>query len=118
VTAVDPDFDIIDMPFDDYVIKPVSRDNLFGTIDRLLTCSEYEETLRKFYSLTAKQAALRANKPDVELEASDEFAELQTRIDELRDRLADTVSSFDDEDFAAIFRDLGGRSVHAGTVDE
>ena len=28
VTAVDPDFDIVEMPFDDYLTKPVMRDDV------------------------------------------------------------------------------------------
>ncbi len=32
VTAVKPDFDIIDMGFDDYLVKPVSKDDLFTTV--------------------------------------------------------------------------------------
>ncbi|MFT4922420.1 MAG: DNA-binding response OmpR family regulator, partial [Haloarculaceae archaeon] len=79
VTAVDPDFDIIEMPFDDYVIKPVSREDLFDTIDRLLDCSEYEEKLREYYALSAKHATLLDNKPDSELANSDDFSALEDR---------------------------------------
>ena len=107
VTAVDPDFDIIDMPFDDYVIKPVSRDDLFSTIERLLTTSEYESKLRQYYALTAKHATLMANKPESELAESEEFSELEDRMDDLRDQLDETVSGFDDDDFVAAFRDIG-----------
>jgi DNA-binding response OmpR family regulator len=106
VTAVDPDFDIIDMPFDDYVIKPVSRDDLFETINRLLTCSEYEEHLRRYYALTAKHATLIANKPESELAESDEFQTLEDEIDELKEELDQTVATFDEDDFVAAFRDL------------
>ncbi len=116
VTAVDPDFDIINMPFDDYVIKPVSRDDLFETIDRLLTCSEYEQRLRDFYALTAKHATLRANKPDPELAESEQFSALEERLEDLREGLDETVAGFDDEDFAAVFRDLGSQT--AGAVEE
>jgi len=107
VTAVDPDFDIIEMPFDDYVIKPVSRDDLFQTIERLLTSSEYESKLRKYYSLTAKHATLMSNKPESELAESEEFAELEDKMASLRDDLDETVSGFDDDDFVAVFRDIG-----------
>jgi DNA-binding response OmpR family regulator len=106
VTAVDPDFDIIDMPFDDYVIKPVSRDDLFKTIDKLLTATEYESQLRTYYSLTAKHATLLANKPESELEESEEFTELEERMEDVRNGLDRTISEFDDDDFEAAFRDL------------
>ena len=113
VTAVDPDFDIIEMPFDDYVIKPVSREDLFNTIERLLTCSEYADRLQEYYSLTAKHAALSANKPAAELAESDQFQRLEERLDEIRDDLDQTVASFDDDDFAAVFRDLSGQAASA-----
>jgi Response regulator containing CheY-like receiver, AAA-type ATPase, and DNA-binding domains len=106
VTAVDPDFDIIEMPFDDYIIKPVSRDDLLGTIERLLNCSTYETKLQEYYSLMAKRATLQSNKPQAELEGSETFESLETRIDELEGDLDETVSEFDDDDFTALFRDL------------
>ncbi|PSP28506.1 DNA-binding protein [Halobacteriales archaeon QH_2_65_14] len=107
VTAVDPDFDIIEMPFDDYVIKPVSRDDLFETINRLLTCSEYEERLRRYYALTAKHATLIANKPESELTNNDAFNQLKEEIERIRQDLDQTIANFDEDDFAAAFRDLG-----------
>ena len=106
VTAVDPDFDIIEMPFDDYVIKPVSRQDLFETINRLLAASEYEQKLRRYYALTAKHATLTANKPESELKDSDQFEQLEAEMAEMRDTLNETISKFDDDDFAAAFRDL------------
>ena len=106
VTAVDPDFDIIEMPFDDYVIKPVSRDDLFETINRLLACSEYEQQLRRYYALAAKHATLIANKPESELQENEQFQQLESEMAEMRDSLDETVAGFDDDDFAAAFRDL------------
>ncbi len=107
VTAVDPDFDIIEMPFDDYVIKPVSREDLVDTIERLLTTSEYEQKLQKYYALTAKHATLLANKPDTDLADSEAFATLEERMDRLGEELDTTMTNFDDDDFEAAFRDLG-----------
>jgi len=110
VTAVDPDFDIIDMPFDDYVVKPVARADLFETIERLQSCAAYQTRLREYYSLTSKFAALKATKTDAELRSSDEFQELETQIDDLRTQLDEMVNRFDENDYEAIFRDVGGRA--------
>ncbi len=107
VTAVDPDFDIIDMPFDDYVIKPVSRDDLFEKINRLLRTSEYEENLRRYYALAAKHATLLSNKPESELSESEQFQQLKEEMDRIQDDLDQTISGFDDDDFAAAFREIG-----------
>jgi DNA-binding response OmpR family regulator len=119
VTAVDPDFDIIEMPFDDYVIKPVSRSDLFETIERLLTCARYESQLQKYYSLTTKYATLLANKSNTELETSEEFAELKERREQVRGSLEETIEDFDNQDFAAVFREIHeGERVAFESVDE
>ena len=106
VTAVDPDFDIIEMPFDEYLIKPVSRDELLETIERLLTSSEYEESLRTYYSLSAKYATLKANKPESELTENESFADLEAELQDVRADLDETIADFDEADFTAAFRDL------------
>ena len=106
VTAVDPDFDIIEMPFDDYIIKPVSRDELFETIDRLLRAGTYEEQMRRYYALSAKHATLSANKPESELTGNEQFQQLEVEMESLQDSLDETVEEFDDDDFVAAFRDL------------
>mgnify|MGYP000548428381 CR=1 FL=1 len=106
VTAVDPDFDIIEMPFDDYVVKPVVRTDLKETIDRLLKCAEYEKHVREYYALTTKYAALKASKPQPELEANDEFEELEAELEERRRLLDEAVAAFDNHDFDVVFRDF------------
>lgn len=106
VTAVDPDFDIIDMPFDDYVIKPVSRDDLIETVERLLTASDYEQKLQRYHSLAGKHATLLANKPQSELADNEEFQQLSDQMNQLQEKLDDQVTSFSDDDFKAAFRDL------------
>lgn len=106
VTAVDPGFDIIELPFDDYVIKPVSREELFETIDRLLVCAEYESRLQEYYALTAKYATLLANKPEAELTDSEDFEALETRKESLRAELEETMAEFDEDDFNAVFREF------------
>jgi len=106
VTAVDPDFDIIEMPFDDYVIKPVSKAELLETIEQLILYADYEERLRECYSLTAKYAALESSKPESVLEESEEFAELKAEIAEVRADLDEITESFDAADFETLFRDF------------
>ncbi len=116
VTAVDPDFDIVEMSFDDYMIKPVSRDDLLETIEQLLTRSTYEAKLQEYYSLMAKHATLLSNKPQAELDGNETFETLEARIDELEDDLDESVSGLDDDDFEALFRDLDDPTT--GTVEE
>jgi DNA-binding response OmpR family regulator len=107
VTAVDADFDIVDMEFDDYLVKPVSEAQLRETVDRLLRYAEYERKLREFYRVSRTHAALESAKSQAELENSDEFQRLETRRTELRAALASATGDLADEDFEALFRDLG-----------
>ncbi|QUJ71203.1 response regulator [Haloarcula marismortui] len=106
VTAVDPDFDIIEMPFDDYVLKPVSKADLFQTIEQLLLYADYEERLREYYSLTAKYAALESSKPQAVLDESEEFTALRAELEEVRAELDELTDSFDATDFELLFRNF------------
>jgi DNA-binding response OmpR family regulator len=116
VTAVEPDFDVITMGFDDYLTKPVEREELLETIQRLLDRAEFDGIEQDLYALSSKQAALRSSKPKEELEDNEEFHRLQNRIDELRDELNTTLPGMEDDEFVAMVRDLeGGQS--DGNID-
>ena len=106
VTAVDPGFDIIDMPFDDYVVKPATRSDLVETVERLVTVAAYETRIRDYYALSSEYAALRASKTDAELADNEEFQELAARLDSHRAELDRIATSFDDDDYAVVFRNF------------
>jgi DNA-binding response OmpR family regulator len=109
VTAIDPDFDIIDLPFDDYVVKPVTRAELLDTIDRMLTCAEYEQRLQEYYSLTVKYITLKQTKTSVELADSDEFDELKRRREAVETALDEQTAAFEEQEFITIIRSLEDR---------
>ena len=107
VTAVEPDFDILEMGFDAYLSKPVKSDQIRDTVENLLERSEYDSLLQEYYSLVEKQATLEATKASVELEDSDEYDDLTARIDDLRDDLSEMLGGIeDDDDFIATVREL------------
>jgi DNA-binding response OmpR family regulator len=106
VSAVNPDFDVIGMGFDDYLTKPVDEDDLHDAVARMLTRAEYNETLQEYQQLVATRAALDAQKSDAELRQSDEYATLQEQIAEVEAAAEETVEEFTDADFEAAFRDL------------
>lgn len=94
VTAVDPDFDITEMDIDDYVVKPVTREELIEVVDRALTISEYNDRLQKLSSLKLKRNVLEVEMAQNELEEnpqyqtlSEEIAQLEAEIDEMEDTL-------------------------------
>lgn len=59
VTAVDPGVEVLEMPFDDYLCKPVDREDVRAVIDQQRQILAYE-TLGEFFSVEAKRAVLEA----------------------------------------------------------
>ena len=106
VTAVDPGFDIVEMPFDDYLTKPVTREQLAGAVQNVLARDTYDEQIREYFALASKKAALEAEKNPTELAESDAYAEIERRVADLRDQADATVSQFDS--LAGLFRELPG----------
>lgn len=92
VTAVNPDFDIIQMGFDDYLTKPIGQDELRETVERLATQSTYDDHVRDYLSLVSKKMVLEDEKDREELEASEEYARLEWELLDSRNRLEDVLS--------------------------
>ncbi|USZ69879.1 HalX domain-containing protein (plasmid) [Halorussus salilacus] len=107
VTAVKPDFDILEMGFDDYLVKPVSREDLDETVSEMLTRVDYGAKLQEFYSLVSKKAVLEAEKDAAALDDSDEYAELTAEIEDLREEVEKTRDQLSDhDDYVGAFQDL------------
>ena len=118
VTAVEPDFDVITMGFDDYLIKPVERETLLETIERLLSRSAYAELEQELYALVSKQAVIESSKSEEELTDNEEFVELESRIAALRAELDDTLSEIENDEFVAMVRDLESEAGRTGADDD
>lgn len=106
LTAVIPDFDIIEMGFDEYLTKPVTKADLLETIDRLHRRSSYEEQVNELYTLASKQATLKAQKRPDELENSEEFAKLQAEVTTAKEQLRTKADDIDDADFRVLMEGL------------
>ena len=106
VTAVEPYFDIIGMGFDEYLVKPIQRDEINDVVDALVTRSEYDEKLQSFFSLASKRAALQTQKAPQELEESSAYAELTAEFDRLRSELERTIDQLRPRDLEAEMRQL------------
>ena len=94
LTAVEPDVDIIDMPFDDYKTKPVTREDLLALVEVLCHRAEFDERSQEFFALASKKAALEAaGNHDTE-----EYAELLDRIQRVRGEIEETLDLLSAED--------------------
>jgi DNA-binding response OmpR family regulator len=104
VTAVTPDYDILDMPFDDYLCKPVEREDLFDAIEQQAQAVDYHDTVSEYFGITAKQSLLEQRKSPVELEDHEEYQRLSERAEELKAEMDDQLDEFDD--MAMAFNDI------------
>ncbi|MDZ7702307.1 MAG: HalX domain-containing protein [Halobacteriales archaeon] len=105
VTAVEPEFDILDMGFDDYLVKPVTGDGLRDTVATLVARGAYDSALREHFAAVSKWAVLSAQHAPEELADSPEFRSLQTEIDGQRAELDELMGELTDADFRAVLRD-------------
>lgn len=104
VTAVEPDFDIITMEFDDYLVKPVGRRRLVETVDHMLSRARYSDLLDEFYRTANKIATLEAAKSPEELADSEEFERLQDHARDLQQQVTRTLQELDD--YAGAFHEV------------
>lgn len=105
LTAVDPDADIVELPFDDYLTKPVTQTELGTTIDVLLQRAAYDERSRELFALSSKRAALEAS-PDIDHEESDRYHDLTERVERIREELDDRLAELVEHDYQAGFTEL------------
>ncbi|WP_178915165.1 HalX domain-containing protein [Natronomonas gomsonensis] len=110
VTAVEPDFDIIEMGFDEYIVKPIRRDDLVEVVESLLSRSTYDAQLQEFFSLASKRAALQSQKSQHELENSEAYSDLTERVEQLRTDLDSTAEKLSTRDFEVQLRKLNADS--------
>ena len=105
VSAVTPDFDIYGMGFDDYLVKPVSREDAFELVEQLLRLDDYDEGLRRHFTLSSKLALLRSHKSEAELEGNEEYTALRAELDELDRELTEAVGEMSASDIGAVLRE-------------
>lgn len=103
ITAVEPDVDVIGLGFDDYLVKPVSREELHGVVERLLTRTAYDESVQEYFALASKLALLEGEVDQDALESSQEYADLRMEVREARRKADLTLAEFTEDDFAAVF---------------
>jgi len=95
LTAVEPDTDIINLEFDEYLVKPITQKKLRETVDELLLRRGFEPDAQDYFAMESKAAAL-ASRDEENLRDSEAAAELQDeaeratesdRVQELKSQL-------------------------------
>jgi len=105
VTAVDIDTDIIEMPCEGYLQKPVSRDEMQRAVEQAFLMATYEELVFEYYEARKKHAALTTGFSHDEI-GGEQFESLEARIDELETEITDTIDQFPDSEMGEAFRGL------------
>ena len=82
------------------LVKPVEKDTVVETVDRLLRRARYDELIAECTTLATKRGALEAG-GDTACDTRSET--LQRDLDELFTELDDLVGTFDSDDFRAAF---------------
>jgi DNA-binding response OmpR family regulator len=109
VTAVEPDFDVIEMGFDAYITKPPERQELFDTIDQLLNRATVSDAFQTYYSLMARKGVIQTQKTDAELADNEDYQELLDRIETMRETVNDGLGDMESEiGFVSAVREVEG----------
>lgn len=96
VTAVNPDFDVVEMGFDDYVVKPVEAEALRELVRSLTLRSRYDTVLREYFALASKVAALQSAKSPEELARSDEYRQAIDDLNAVKSQAKDALEDADE----------------------
>lgn len=119
VTAVEPDFDIVAMGFDDYLVKPVARDALLDTVESLELRGSYDDGVQRMFSLASKKALLESEKTESELAESKEYQELELELSKLREELDVTMGTMDEHgDFDTLFQDFDNPTTGKSNISD
>lgn len=103
VSSMDPDFDIVEMPIDRYVQKPVDQQRLDSVIEQCRTQEEYRSALDDFFALTSKLASIEAEKTEEVLSDCEEYTRLKERVAAKRAEV-DTALTPDQVDWSLAFK--------------
>lgn len=107
VTGIEPDVDVIDMPFDSYLVKPVSADQLIQRVESMLALSTFEEQTQQVYAIASKVGLLESRLSRDELDDDPEYQSLKSTLRERRQLAAKVSDSLDDTSFRRAFQAIG-----------
>jgi len=107
LSGVEPDFDILDLPVDEYLTKPVSQETVLKTVETMVSRGVCQQMLREYFSLTARKATLELRKRPDELTNSEEYHELLADREAKRVALNEMLEQFDGDWRQAILAAVG-----------
>jgi CheY-like chemotaxis protein len=106
VTAIDPGLDLLDLPFDDYLCKPVEREDIRTAVDQQCQVLAYQ-LLGEYFKMESKRSVIAAELDPDRLAEHEEYNLLDNRVEALRDRICRLIPDADEllETFSGIERE-------------
>ena len=95
VTAIDPGFDVLDMPFDDYLCKPLEREDVRAAVDHQCTVLGYE-LLGEYFSVESTRSVLEAELSVDERSDHPAYADVERRSQRLKRRIRRLLDDADE----------------------
>ena len=90
LSAVEPDFDILEMGFDAYIVKPGTKKGIRETVEDVLARKTYDDATQEYLALSAKRAVLRSEKTEEALQSDEQYRQLQRRLKQLETEVDDS----------------------------
>ncbi|ELZ91202.1 bacterio-opsin activator [Haloferax mucosum ATCC BAA-1512] len=122
MTAVEPDTDIVDMAFDAYLVKPVSKTEVKETVEELLVRSEFDSEVREYFALESTEAALETREVE-KLREPEALDDLRGRLEAVRAEHEAAIQNRETQldrlnRVNALIRDIDRALIDARTRDE
>lgn len=104
VTSLEPTNEAVKMPFDEYIVKPVDRDELQNHVDQLVKRREYSRLHRDYFAVMSKLGLLMTYFSPSERAQSETYDQLVARRDELKAQIGAIEQEFNCSDFEAVMQ--------------
>ena len=85
VTAIDPDLDVVELPFEAYLTKPIDGQELNEAVNEQLIYATYDDKIREYTRVRSKIDVLREHEPDWILEDDERFERLRLLADSIKE---------------------------------
>jgi len=84
VTAIDPDEAVLDLSFDDYLVKPVSRDDIEAVVSAMCLRNSCDKMIQDVVALASKMATIESKLSVAELASSERYGAIEAQFNTLR----------------------------------
>jgi len=94
LTAIEPDPHVVELPFDDYLVKPVSKGEVIDAVERLCLRDDLDDDLDEFFRLSRKLSILESCEIDG---AAEPLADLRSRVEQKRSQIDQRLETLDED---------------------